>query len=70
VFTRANDSATLITLRSTEATAVALRWLLDCHVEHLLPLLEAPTRTLAAIRAEREGCYVPPPPGALRARRR
>jgi hypothetical protein len=44
--------------------------LLDCHVEHLLHLLEAPTRTLAAIRAEREGCYVPPPPGALRARRR
>jgi DNA-binding CsgD family transcriptional regulator len=40
------------------------------HVEHLLHKLEAPTRTLAAIRAEREGCYVPPPPGALRARRR
>ena len=40
------------------------------HVEHLLHKLEAPTRTLAAIRAEREGCYVPPPPGALRERRR
>ena len=30
------------------------------HVEHLLCKLEAPTRTLAAVRAEREGCYVPP----------
>jgi DNA-binding CsgD family transcriptional regulator len=36
------------------------------HMEHLLHKLEAPTRTLAAVRAEREGCYVPPPlgPGA------
>jgi DNA-binding CsgD family transcriptional regulator len=40
------------------------------HVEHLLHKLEAPTRTLAAVRAEREGCYVPPPPGVFRARRR
>jgi DNA-binding CsgD family transcriptional regulator len=32
------------------------------HVEHLLTKLEAPTRTLAAVRAEREGCYVPPVP--------
>jgi DNA-binding CsgD family transcriptional regulator len=32
------------------------------HVEHLLHKLEAPTRTLAAVRAEREGCYVPPTP--------
>jgi DNA-binding CsgD family transcriptional regulator len=29
------------------------------HVEHLLVKLEAPTRTLAAVRAEREGLYVP-----------
>lgn len=33
------------------------------HVEHLLHKLEAPTRTLAAVRAEREGCYVPSAPG-------
>jgi DNA-binding CsgD family transcriptional regulator len=32
------------------------------HVEHLLDKLEAPNRTFAAVRAEREGCYVPPPP--------
>ncbi len=32
------------------------------HVEHVLTKLEAPSRTLAAIRAEREGCYVPPTP--------
>jgi len=37
------------------------------HVEHLLQKLEAPTRTLAAVRAEREGCYVPPLPTCLRA---
>jgi DNA-binding CsgD family transcriptional regulator len=35
------------------------------HVEHLLHKMEAPTRTVAAIRAEREGCYVP---AALRVR--
>src|SRR3954447_4926950 len=40
------------------------------HVEHLLSKLEAPTRTLAAVRAEREGCYVPPPPAAPQARQR
>ena len=40
------------------------------HMEHLLNKMESPTRTLAAVRAEREGCYVPPPPGALQARRR
>ena len=31
------------------------------HVEHILHKLEVPTRTLAAVRAEREGCYVPAP---------
>jgi DNA-binding CsgD family transcriptional regulator len=31
------------------------------HVEHLLDKMDAPSRTLAAVRAEREGCYVPPP---------
>ena len=29
------------------------------HVEHLLVKLDAPTRTLAAVRAERDGLYVP-----------
>ena len=29
------------------------------HVEHLLGKLDVPTRTLAAVHAEREGCYVP-----------
>jgi DNA-binding CsgD family transcriptional regulator len=40
------------------------------HVEHLLYKLEAPTRTLAAVRAEREGCYVPAHPDAPQARGR
>jgi DNA-binding CsgD family transcriptional regulator len=40
------------------------------HIEHLLDKLEAPTRTLAAVRAEREGCYVPPPSGATPSRQR
>jgi DNA-binding CsgD family transcriptional regulator len=31
------------------------------HVEHILHKLDTPSRTLAAVRAEREGCYVPPP---------
>src|SRR3954462_3339114 len=30
------------------------------HLEHILVKLEAPTRTLAAVRAERDGLYVPP----------
>jgi DNA-binding CsgD family transcriptional regulator len=34
------------------------------HVEHLLEKLQAPTRTVAAVRAEREGCYVPPAPSS------
>jgi DNA-binding CsgD family transcriptional regulator len=38
------------------------------HVEHLLEKLESPTRTLAAVRAEREGCYVPHFPARLRPR--
>lgn len=33
------------------------------HLEHILHKLEVPTRTLAAVRAEREGCHVPPSPG-------
>jgi DNA-binding CsgD family transcriptional regulator len=33
------------------------------HLEHVLAKLDAPTRTLAAVRAEREGLYVPLPCG-------
>jgi DNA-binding CsgD family transcriptional regulator len=29
------------------------------HVEHILHKLEVPTRTMAAVLAEREGCYLP-----------
>jgi hypothetical protein len=32
------------------------------HLKHVLAKLSAPTRTLAAVRAEREGLYVPPRP--------
>lgn len=32
------------------------------HLEHILRKLDAPTRTLAAVRAEREGLYVPAQP--------
>lgn len=35
------------------------------HVEHVLKKLEVSTRTQAAVLAEREGCYVPPPPVPL-----
>ncbi|WP_297619001.1 LuxR C-terminal-related transcriptional regulator [Nocardioides sp.] len=34
------------------------------HVEHLMHKLSAPSRTSAAVRAEREGCYLPPSPRA------
>jgi DNA-binding CsgD family transcriptional regulator len=36
------------------------------HIEHLLVKLGAPTRTLAAVRAEREGLYVPAVPQSSR----
>jgi DNA-binding CsgD family transcriptional regulator len=39
------------------------------HVEHLLVKLGAPTRTLAAVRAEREGLYVPAVQGSSAAPR-
>jgi DNA-binding CsgD family transcriptional regulator len=32
------------------------------HLEHVLVKLDAPSRTLAAVRAERDGLYVPPAP--------
>jgi DNA-binding CsgD family transcriptional regulator len=37
------------------------------HLEHILAKLDAPTRTLAAVRAEREGLYVPLFPSPCRA---
>ena len=37
------------------------------HLEHILAKLRAPTRTLAAVRAEREGLYVPLVPSPCRA---
>jgi DNA-binding CsgD family transcriptional regulator len=37
------------------------------HLEHILVKLGAPTRTLAAVRAEREGLYVPLSPSPCRA---
>ena len=40
---------------------VALRTV-AAHVEHLLVKLEAPTRTLAAVRADRDGLHVPAVP--------
>lgn len=41
--------------------SIALRTV-AAHVEHILHKLEVPTRTLAAIQAERVGCHVPPRP--------
>ena len=38
------------------------------HMEHILNKLDVPTRTLAAVRAEREGCYVPAASSLLSAR--
>jgi DNA-binding CsgD family transcriptional regulator len=35
------------------------------HLEHILVKMEAPSRTLAAVRAERQGLYVPPGPRRL-----
>jgi DNA-binding CsgD family transcriptional regulator len=37
------------------------------HLEHILAKLDAPSRTLAAVRAEREGLYVPLSPAPCRA---
>lgn len=34
------------------------------HMEHIMHKLKVPTRTLAAVQAEREGCHVPPLPGS------
>lgn len=49
-------------------TLVVAQRTVAAHVEHILTKLAAPTRTLAAVRAERDGLYVPPmPPGRLTA---
>lgn len=37
------------------------------HLEHILRKLDVSSRTSAAVRAEREGCYVPPAPRRLTA---
>jgi DNA-binding NarL/FixJ family response regulator len=37
------------------------------HLEHILVKLDAATRTLAAVRAQREGLYVPLSPSPCRA---
>jgi DNA-binding CsgD family transcriptional regulator len=53
----------LIDGRSNHEIATALvvaQRTVAAHVEHILAKLAAPTRTLAAVRAEREGLYVPP----------
>jgi DNA-binding CsgD family transcriptional regulator len=52
----------LIDGRSNHEIATALvvaQRTVAAHVEHILAKLTAPTRTLAAVRAEREGLYVP-----------
>jgi DNA-binding CsgD family transcriptional regulator len=45
-----------------QALGVALRTV-AAHLEHILVKLSAPSRTLAAVRAERAGLYVPRRPG-------
>ena len=37
------------------------------HLEHVLVKLDSSSRTLAAVRAQRKGLYVPPPPGSVNA---
>jgi DNA-binding CsgD family transcriptional regulator len=48
--------------REIAKTLVVAQRTVAAHLEHILVKLEAPTRTLAAVRAEREGLYVPRPP--------
>jgi DNA-binding CsgD family transcriptional regulator len=43
------------------ASLVVAQRTVAAHLEHILGKLAAPTRTLAAVRAEREGLYVPIP---------
>jgi DNA-binding CsgD family transcriptional regulator len=47
--------------RQIARTLVISRRTVAAHVEHILAKLHAPTRTHAAVRAERAGLYVPPP---------
>jgi DNA-binding CsgD family transcriptional regulator len=53
-------------LQIARALVVAPRTV-AAHLEHILVKLDAPTRTLAAVRAEREGLYVPLSPSPCRA---
>ena len=46
--------------RQIAGTLVISRRTVAAHVEHILAKLRAPTRTHAAVRAERAGLYVPP----------
>ena len=47
--------------REIACTLVVAPRTVAAHLEHVLVKLRAPTRTLAAIRAERDGLYVPAP---------
>jgi DNA-binding NarL/FixJ family response regulator len=46
--------------RQIACTLVVSRRTVAAHVEHIVAKLRAPTRTHAAVRAERAGLYVPP----------
>jgi DNA-binding CsgD family transcriptional regulator len=48
--------------REIARTLVVAQRTVAAHIEHILTKLAAPSRTLAAVRAEREGVYVPPVP--------
>jgi DNA-binding CsgD family transcriptional regulator len=47
--------------REIARSLVVAQRTIAAHLEHILVKLSAPTRTLAAVRAEREGLYVPRP---------
>jgi DNA-binding CsgD family transcriptional regulator len=46
-------------------TLVIAQRTVAAHLEHILAKLETPSRTLAAVHAERDGLYVPAPPRRL-----
>jgi hypothetical protein len=51
------------TQSSSSCTLVVAPRTVAAHIEHILVKLVTPTRTLAAVRAERSGLYVPSVPG-------
>ena len=55
--------------RQIASALVVAQRTVAAHLEHILTKLDARTRTLAAVRAERDGLYVPGPPRTPRARR-